>query len=288
MTTGTLFVVATPIGNLRDITHRAIDVLQKVDLVACEDTRKSRILFQHWGITAKSVSLHKFNEARKIETLLERLLQGEDIAIVTDAGTPAISDPGHRLVAAAAKANILTVPIPGPSSIITALSVSGMDCGSFVYLGFVPKKLGERKAFFQNLEGETRTAVFFETAQRIVQTFEAAKSALTPREMVIMRELTKLHEEIFRGTPSEAYDIFSTRESIKGEIVIVLEGAKQETKVDSEAAIKTLVGEGLSGSALAGEAKRRFGMKKSDAYKVFLDLYGSEADEVDVDRPRGR
>jgi 16S rRNA (cytidine1402-2'-O)-methyltransferase len=273
--TGVLFVVATPIGNLRDMTHRAVEVLKSADVIACEDTRKSRILFQHWNINAKAISLHKFNEARKIETLLDLLNEGKNIAIITDAGTPAISDPGHRIVAAAAQTNIRVVPIPGASSVITALSVSGMDCGKFVYLGFVPKKAGERSAFFEDLEGETRTSVFFETPQRLLQTLDVAKSTLTPRKMTIMRELTKIHEEIVSGTPSETYEIFSQRESIKGEIVIVLEGAKLEKRQDPEVAVRALVEEGYSGSALAGEAKRRFGIKKSEAYRVFLEISGS-------------
>jgi 16S rRNA (cytidine1402-2'-O)-methyltransferase len=278
---GVLFVVATPIGNLKDITYRAVEVLRSVDLVACEDTRKSRILFQHWNIDAKAISLHKFNEARKIEMLLEHLKDGKSIAIITDAGTPAISDPGHRIVAAAARANIRMVPIPGASSVITALSVSGMDCDKFVYLGFVPKKAGERAAFFEDMEGETRTSIFFETAQRILQTLDEAKSRLTPRRMVIMRELTKVHEEIVSATPAELYEIFSEREFIKGEIVVVLEGSGKEKRANPEAAVRTLVEEGYSGSALAGEAKRRFGIKKSDAYRVFLEMSGGTAEKAD-------
>lgn len=277
MSKGVLYVVSTPIGNLEDITPRAVKTLKAVSVVACEDTRQSRILMQRWNISTRLMSLHRFSESRKTQAILERLDRGEDVAIVTDAGTPAISDPGHRIVRAALDAGFQVTPIPGPSSITAALSVSGMDCSTFAYLGFVPRKDQQRRSFFGRILKSELTCIFFETPHRILETLKVAAEILGARPMVLTRELTKLHEEILSAAAGDLLDILAAREAIKGEIVIVVEGqAGLPTDIDLDEAIKSLMQEGLSGKRLADEAHKRFGVKKGVAYEVFLSLKGQK------------
>jgi 16S rRNA (cytidine1402-2'-O)-methyltransferase len=255
------------------MTARAVQVLHNVHLIACEDTRTSRVLLDHYRVTSATMSLHKFSEARRTATILERLARGEDVALISDAGTPAVSDPGARVVKAALEQGYRVVPIPGPSSIIAALSVSGMDCSSFVYLAFLPRKDAERRGFFQALREEARTSLFFETPRRIVPTLEMAVEILGERRMVLMRELTKLHEEILPGTPPTILASLKARPSIKGEIVVVVEGASPaESAVDLEEVVKSLMQEGLSGKRLALEAHKRHGISKNAAYQKFLEI----------------
>ncbi len=278
MKNGILHVVATPIGNLDDITIRGLQVLKNADLIACEDTRKSRILLSRWDISTPLMSLHRFNEARKIATILERLQQGETVALISDAGTPAVSDPGDRLVKAVLDAGFSVTPAPGPCSIVAALSVSGMDASAFVYLGFVPRKDDQRRVFFQELLDEKRSAVFFETPRRIQATLKIAAEMMGSRRMALFRELTKLHEEILAGTAGELLEALDSRASVKGEIVVVVEGAIDGgSGVDPEEAVRCLAAEGFSGKRLADEAHRRFGMKKSEAYRVYLKVAREDA-----------
>ncbi len=270
---GTLYVVATPIGNLEDITYRAARVLGSVDLIACEDTRKSRILLQRLKLPTPTMSLHKFSEREKTHTILDRLEKGQHVALISEAGTPAVSDPGSRLVRAALEEGYRVVPIPGPSSITAALSVSGVDCSSFVYFGFAPKKARQLRDFFGGIISEERTCVFFESPQRIRATLKSAAEILGSRKMAVMRELTKLHEEIIRGTPEAILAELETRPSVKGEIVVVIEpGVSAPAFVDLAEAVKTLLAEGYSGKRLADEAHQRFGVKKSTAYNKFLEM----------------
>ncbi|MBI4965720.1 MAG: 16S rRNA (cytidine(1402)-2'-O)-methyltransferase [Desulfomonile tiedjei] len=277
MAKGVLFVVSTPIGNLEDITARAVKTLKAVSVVACEDTRQSRILMQRWNISTKLMSLHRFTESRKTQAILERLDQGEDVAIVTDAGTPAISDPGHRIVRAALDAGFQVSPIPGPSSITAALSVSGMDCSTFAYLGFIPRKDNQRKSFFEKILKAESTCIFFETPRRILESLKVAVEILGSRRMVLFRELTKIHEEILSGTAQDLLEILTGRDVIKGEIVIVVEGeASTATAIDLDEVVEDLMKEGLSGKRLADEAHQRFGVKKSAAYEKFLALKRSK------------
>lgn len=275
MAKGVLYVVSTPIGNLEDITARAVKTLKAVTVVACEDTRQSRILMQRWNISTKLMSLHRFSETRKTQAILERLDRGEDVAIVTDAGTPAISDPGHRIVRAALDAGFQVTPIPGPSSITAALSVSGMDCSTFAYLGFVPRKQEQRRRFFERILKSDITCIFFETPHRILDSLRIAAVILGPRRMVLFRELTKLHEEILSAAAGDLLKTLASREAIKGEIVIVVEGvAASPEDIDLDDVVKTLMKEGLSGKRLADEAHKRFCVKKSATYEKFLGLKG--------------
>lgn len=273
-------MVSTPIGNLEDITVRAIEVLKGVSVIACEDTRKSRILLQKWNIPSKLMSLHRFTESRKSGIVLQRLEQGRDVALITDAGTPAVSDPGARLVRAAMDAGFQVTPIPGPSAVTAALSASGVQAPSFVYLGFVPRKDEQRQRFFKSILQEGRTAIFFETPKRVLDTLDIAGTILGSTRMVLLRELTKAHEEILAGTAATLRDSLASRETVRGEIIVVVEGAGEpQPDVDLERIVRELMEEGFSGKRLADEAKVRYAVKKGDAYARFLELKQKDVTE---------
>jgi 16S rRNA (cytidine1402-2'-O)-methyltransferase len=224
---GTLFIVATPIGNLEDITFRAIRTLKEVDLIAAEDTRHSRKLLTHYGITARMTPYHDHNEQLKTEYLIEKLNEGQNIAIITDAGTPCIADPGYRIVKAATEQGIRVIPIPGASALATALSASGLPTDRFVFEGFLPAKSGKRKARLTDLKGEERVIIFYEAPHRLVSTLTDMSEVMGERATVIGRELTKIHEEFRNGSLAELAEHFS-RNPPKGEIVILL--SPQETE----------------------------------------------------------
>lgn len=224
MTQGRLFVVATPIGNLADVTLRALRVLGEVDLIAAEDTRTTRKLLAHHGIRTPLVSYHEHNEAVRTPELLERMQNGERIALVSEAGTPAISDPGYRLVRASIAADVPVEPIPGPSALLAAVVVSGLPSDAFVFEGFLPKRQTERRRRLESLGAEPRTLVFFEAPHRLDRCLTDLLDVLGDRSVALCRELTKLHEEIRRGRVSELIASLH-RMPVKGEIVLVVEGA---------------------------------------------------------------
>jgi 16S rRNA (cytidine1402-2'-O)-methyltransferase len=224
---GTLFVVATPIGNLEDISLRALRVLREVDLVACEDTRQTAKLLSHYQISKSRTSYHQHNEIEKAALLLEQLQSGKLIALVCDSGTPCISDPGYCIVRSALENGIKVVPIPGPCSFIAALSASGRPTDSFTFLGFLPSKRKARRTLLQTLKEEPRTLIFFESPGRLVESLNDIHEVIGIRPMTIARELTKLYEELFFGTALEAYDYF-TGKSVKGEITIIMEKTTSE------------------------------------------------------------
>jgi 16S rRNA (cytidine1402-2'-O)-methyltransferase len=272
---GVLYVVATPIGNLEDITARAVRILQEADVIVCEDTRKSRVLLQRWNVSTQLISLHKFSESRKTHTIVERLEQGQHVALISDAGTPAISDPGARVVRAALDAGMVVSPIPGPSVVTTALSAAGVVSTSFAYLGFAPRKDEGRRKLFDRIRAEGRTAVLLDSPRRIRDTLAVAGSVLPVSKMVLLRELTKVHEEILRGTALTISEVLKDREPIRGEIVLVIDPeAKSELDLSLDQIVRDLIEEGLSGKRLADEAARRFGIKKTDAYNVYLRISG--------------
>lgn len=218
---GTLYLIATPIGNLEDITQRALRILAEVDLIACEDTRHSRRLLDHHGISRPLVSYHEHNEADRSLDLLERLRQGTSIALISDAGTPLISDPGYRLVSQAAAEGLSIVPVPGASAILTALTASGLPTDSFFFGGFLPPKAGHRRRRFEELKDLESVLIFYEAPHRILECLADAADILGERPSVLTRELTKIHEEFLRGTPSQILSVLESREAIKGEITIV-------------------------------------------------------------------
>jgi 16S rRNA (cytidine1402-2'-O)-methyltransferase len=218
---GVLYVVATPIGNLQDITLRALETLKTVDLIAAEDTRHTKKLLQHYGIETPLISFHQHSGAGRIEQIIRRLQGGESVALVTDAGTPGISDPGGALVAAAHKAGIRVVPVPGASAVTAILSVAGLPAHRFRFEGFPPRKEGARRKFFESLHGEDAPVVFYESPHRLLKTLQTAYEVLGDCGIVVGRELTKQFEEVFRGRLSEAIAYWQAKPP-RGEFVIVL------------------------------------------------------------------
>ncbi|MCX8049442.1 MAG: 16S rRNA (cytidine(1402)-2'-O)-methyltransferase [Methylohalobius sp.] len=234
---GCLYVVATPIGNLGDITLRALEILRHVDLIAAEDTRHSRRLLDHYGITTPLVSLHAYNEQGKAPSLLKELQAGRNVALVADAGTPLISDPGFPLVAAAREADIPVIPIPGPCAAIAALSVAGLPTHRFAFEGFLPRTQSARRAHLRRLKAEPRTMVFYETSHRLKSCLEDLAAVFPPkRRLVIAKELTKLNERLISTSVGEAIELFlSNPEWLKGEFVLLVEGANEtESEVLTE------------------------------------------------------
>jgi 16S rRNA (cytidine1402-2'-O)-methyltransferase len=220
---GTLYIVSTPIGNMEDITLRALRILKEVDLIAAEDTRRTGLLLKHFGIQASLTSYFEGNELRKRDFILTKLKEGKKVALVSDAGTPGISDPGFRLIRLAIESQLPIVPIPGPSAVITALSVSGLPTDAFLFKGFLSHKSKKRRDLLKELEPVRETLIFYESPHRISETLRDVLEILGDREIVLTRELTKVHEEIIRGKVSEILDQIEARR-LKGEITLVISG----------------------------------------------------------------
>jgi 16S rRNA (cytidine1402-2'-O)-methyltransferase len=222
---GVLYIVSTPIGNLEDITLRAIRILKEVDIIAAEDTRKAQILLKRYDIKKPLTSYYEHNERFKTISLINKLKSGEKIALISEAGTPTISDPGYRLVYEAINESIPVIPVPGVSAAITALSISGLPVHRFIFEGFPPPKQGKRQKFFEKISGEDRTIILYESPRRIVATIKDMIRIFGNRRAMLARELTKLHEEKVYGDLSTILEIFEHK-IIKGEITIVVEGKK--------------------------------------------------------------
>src|SRR5216683_2441316 len=228
-----LYLVATPIGNLEDITLRAVRVMKEVDVVACEDTRQTQKLLNHYGITTRTVSYHEHNEMTRAAELVKDLQEGASVALVTDAGMPGISDPGYRLISLAIRHHVPVVPIPGASAFLAALVASGMPTDSFRFGGFLPAKRGERREALEAIRTSPRTQVFYEAPHRIVETLSDVVEVLgKERHVVIAREVTKLHEEFLRGRAGEVLETLKARDGVKGEITLLIGKAEEgETRV---------------------------------------------------------
>ena len=224
---GALYLVATPIGNLEDITYRAVKILASVDLIAAEDTRKTKILLDHYNISKPMMSYYSYNEQARAPQLIEKLLAGQSIALVSDAGTPGISDPAFHVVQQALENGISIIPIPGPAAFITALIASGLPTDRFVFEGFLPLKKG-RKTKFESLQSESRTIIIYESPHRIIKTLTDIQTYLGSRNVVVARELTKKFEEIVRGSIHSVLSEIGKRQP-RGEYVIVIEGCSSET-----------------------------------------------------------
>lgn len=223
---GTLYVVATPIGNLEDITQRALRVLREVEVIAAEDTRRTRVLLQQYQIDRSLTSLYEHNEAHKAPQLIRRLEEGASIALVSEAGTPAISDPGYRLIQLAIARGIAVVPVPGPSAMIAALTISGLPTDRFVFEGFLPKKPGKRRKRLEGMRGEARTIIFYESPRRVRALLQDIQETWGNRRVVVARELTKKFEEVLRGTITQVDAHFTVHPPL-GEMTIVVEGAQK-------------------------------------------------------------
>lgn len=269
---GRLYLVATPIGNLEDITYRAVRVLREVDRIACEDTRQTRKLLEHYGIERPTVSYHDHNESERSAELAVRLEAGERIALVSDAGMPLVSDPGYRLVRAAIELGIPVEPVPGPSAVVTALAASGLPNDSFYFGGFLPPKPGQRAKALEALAAERATLVFYEAPHRIVESLEAVEQVLGPRPVVVARELTKIHEEFLRGTVTEVRATLAARETVKGEITLLIGRATGPVNdaTPLEDAVKALVDAGTPRMDAIKQVARRRGLSKREVYDQLL------------------
>jgi len=226
---GTLYLVATPIGNLEDITLRALRVLRECDLIAAEDTRRTGQLLKHFGISKPLISYFQFNEAKRSEQIISRLRAGEKIALVTDAGSPGISDPGERVVKAAIAAGLRVESVPGPAALIAALTASGLPTREFHFVGFLPHKSGQRRKAIESLKAVPGTLVFYESPFRIERLLEELNELLPDRQVVLARELTKKFEEFLRGTAADLLAALQQR-SIKGEFVVIVAGCEQAVR----------------------------------------------------------
>jgi 16S rRNA (cytidine1402-2'-O)-methyltransferase len=269
---GILYIVATPIGNLEDITLRALRVLKEVDVIAAEDTRHTQILLNHYAIQTPLTSYHEHNERTKAEALVKRLLQGEDIALVSDAGTPSISDPGFRLVVQAVHAGIQIIPLPGASALTAVLSASGLPTDRVVFEGFLPAKKKQRREKLQTLRDEVRTLVFYEAPHRLTETLDDVHELWGDREAVLAREVSKVHEEFLRGRVSELIRVLRRRE-IRGEVTLIISGSAGESRVTEDrlkAEIRELHLRGMRVKEIAEVLGEKFGYPKKEIYRLAL------------------
>jgi 16S rRNA (cytidine1402-2'-O)-methyltransferase len=279
---GTLYIVATPIGNLEDITHRALRVLQQADLVACEDTRRTRVLLNHFGIKTKTISYHEHNERERAAEICKLLAAGKNVALVSDAGTPLINDPGFRVVNAAIEQELPVVPIPGPTAFVSALVASGLPSDEFYFAGFLPARANARRARLEELSAIPATLIFYEAPHRIAITLRAALETLGNRDAAVARELTKIHEEIARGSLSTLAQHFNADARARGEMVLIISGARiiggalkstgethplPQTLVER---VSELEREGLEAKAALKKAARELGMKRAEAYRLIV------------------
>jgi 16S rRNA (cytidine1402-2'-O)-methyltransferase len=271
-----LYVVATPIGNLEDITLRALRILKEVDLIACEDTRQTQKLLNHYNISTRTISYHEHNEMTRASELVHQVQGGASVALVTDAGMPGISDPGFRLISLAIRHQLPVVPIPGASAFLSALVASGLPADSFRFSGFLPAKRGERRAELDAIRQSPHTQLFYEAPHRVVAALEDIVEALGPdRPIVIAREVTKLHEEFLRGRVSEVLETLKSRDAVKGEITLLIgkaEGAELLAATSSRVSIRERIEQIIDEekvdekAALKKVAKER-GISKSEAYR---------------------
>jgi 16S rRNA (cytidine1402-2'-O)-methyltransferase len=264
---GTLYLVSTPIGNLEDITLRAIRMLKEADVVAAEDTRHSLKLLSHFGISKPMVSYWGEKEKTKSKEVLKKLRGGESVALVSDAGTPGISDPGAVLVGKALEEGVEVVPVPGPSALVTALSISGLSTEEFTYIGFLPSKRGQRQRKLGDLSLEPRTLVFFESPHRVVDTLIDMEKILGNRKTALIKELTKLYEAVYRGGLSEILDTLE-EETIAGEYVIIVEGKeKGEMSIDEAVdEVRALMKKGLGRKEAVKSVASEYGISKKELY----------------------
>jgi 16S rRNA (cytidine1402-2'-O)-methyltransferase len=273
-----LYLVATPIGNLEDITLRALRILKEADLIACEDTRQTQKLLNHYGITTRTTSYHEHNEAKSAQQLVGDLKQGMRIAVVTDAGMPGISDPGFRLISLAIKQGVAVIPIPGAAAVVTALVASGLPTDSFRFNGFLPAKSGQRKQALESIRASTRTQVFYEAPHRVKEAVEDIVEVLgAERLIVVARELTKIHEEFLRGSAGEILETLNARGDIKGEITLLVAKAEENKQTASRVSISERLQQIMSGEKLDEKAAlkriaKELGISKSEAYREWQRL----------------
>ncbi len=269
----TLYLIATPIGNLEDLSFRALRLFREVSLIAAEDTRTTRKMLNHYGIQNRLVSYNDHNKAQRIPYILDAL-KASDVALVSEAGMPGISDPGYDLVVAASDAGILVTPIPGPSAVLAALAASGLPTRRFLYLGFLPKRRGERRRFLAEYGGEQATIVAFESPRRLAETLAALLEVWGDRRIAVCRELTKLYEEIFRGRISEAIEHF---DNPRGEFTLVVEGRPEDAgsgrmpEAEFEKELERLRGSGARTKEAVAHLVGVSGLPRREVYRMWLD-----------------
>jgi len=278
---GTLYICGTPIGNLEDITLRVLKILKEVKIIAAEDTRHTKKLLGHYQINTKVTSYYEYNKFKKAPYLVEILKNGQDIALVSDAGMPGISDPGYVLINLALKNNIKLIPVPGVSALITALVVSGLPTDKFVFEGFLPRKIKERKKYFRSIENEERTIIFYEAPHRLKKTLKDMLEILGDRKIVIARELTKKYEEIIRGNLIQVLSEINAKE-IKGEITLIVQGGFENKGNDSidflmkegiiEEYLNKLKIQGYSNKEIIKISQEKFSIPKNTIYKKLLEI----------------
>jgi len=273
-----LYLVGTPIGNLEDITLRAVRVLKEVDVIACEDTRQTQKLLNHYAIATRTTSYHEHNEMTRSAELVKEMQEGASVALVTDAGMPGISDPGYRLIALTIRHHLPVVPIPGASAFLAALVASGLPTDSFRFSGFLPAKRGERRAALEAIRSSPRTQVFYEAPHRVVEALgDVAEVLGAGRHVVVAREVTKLHEEFLRGRAGEVFENLKARETVKGEITLLIgKAVEEDARVGTDAFVRLSVRQRVEQimaeekvdekAALKKVAKER-GVSKSEAYR---------------------
>ena len=270
---GQLYLVATPIGNLEDITYRAVRVLRECDLIACEDTRQTRKLLDRYGIEKPTISYHEHNEVERSAELASRMAAGETIALVSDAGMPLVSDPGYRLVRAAIELGVPVQALPGPSAALTALAASGLPTDSFRFGGFLPSKQGQRAKLLEALANDQATLIFYEAPHRILEALEAIELAMGERPVVVARELTKIHEEYLRGTAAELRAQLAARDAVRGEITLLIGKATAPPRDDTplEEAVERLIDSGVPRMDAIKQVARQRGLSKREVYDRLLE-----------------
>jgi len=278
---GTLYVVATPIGNRDDITLRALSVLKDADIIAAEDTRHTGKFLSLHNIRGRLISYHEYNERERTPELINRLKKGSSVALVSSAGTPAVSDPGYRLIKESIAAGINIVPVPGVSAAVAALSVSGLATDSFIFIGFCPKKKEKRLDLLRDLNNEKRTLIFYESPRRILNLIEEIKGVMGERSSVLSREITKIHEEFIRGTLSEILNSLKERSEIKGECTLLVSGCEEKEVISPEVVTKELKESIRSNkkplSVLAKETAKKFGLSKNAVYEEALRIKNEQS-----------
>lgn len=278
-----LYIVSTPIGNLGDITYRAVETLRAADVILAEDTRRTSVLLRHYGIEGRMVSAHEHNEASRAGTVVEMLREGRSVALVSDAGTPLLSDPGSRIVREVIAAGFEVVPVPGASALLSALVGSGIAADRFAFYAFIPRKGGSRRDLLEEIAALPHAAVLYESPHRTVELLRDLAAVAGPeRRVAVGRELTKVHEEFIRGTLAEALERMEGVE-VRGEVVVVVEGKPEDVEAEAEtdalaarSMARALIGQGMSPSAAAKELRRRLGIARNTAYEMAHEVAGEE------------
>ena len=267
-----LYIIPTPIGNLKDMTLRALEILEESDIIYCEDSRNTIKLLNHYNIKGNLVSYHEHNEKSKVAEILDNLRENKVISLVSDAGMPGISDPGHIIIKELIKEKLPFEVLPGPSATVTALVLSGLDNEKFSFLGFFPRKNKEREEFYEDIKKRSETMIIYESVHRIVETLKDLSSRFPNRKVAIIREMTKVYEEVTRGTLLEVYDIYREKENVKGEFVIVLEGREEEEVLDIKKLLKAELDKGLTNKSAINEVSKKYKLRKNEVYQASLEL----------------